>query len=86
MQSPRTNAICKSYTGTAAAVKILESDPARGYIAFYAVSGSPQIVIGPNTFADNAITIPEGIMWEPRIALTGEVWLLGLGAVLTVLT
>lgn len=81
-----TNAVCRSYTGTASAVKVLNSDKERAYIAFYAVTGSPQIVIGPNTFESNAITIPEGVMWEPRVTLTGEVWLKGDGAVLTILT
>lgn len=81
-----TNAICRSYSGTSSAVKILDNDPKRAYIAFYAVTGSPQIVIGGEDFASNAITIPQGVMWEPRITLTSEVWLKGDGAVLTVLT
>lgn len=82
----RTNAVNNSYTGTASAVEILSEDPDREYICFYAVSGDCQIVIGDNTFADNAITIPEGVMWEPRVGLTGAVWFLGNASVLTVLT
>ncbi len=81
-----TNAKNYSYLGEANPVKILEADPhRRTYITFYAVSGDCQIVVGDNTFADNAITLPEGTMWEPRITLTDEVWFKGSGSRLTVL-
>ncbi|MCP3681210.1 MAG: hypothetical protein GY861_00835 [bacterium] len=81
----RTNSINNSFTGTSSAVKILDSDVAREYICFYAVSGDCEIVIGANTFADNAITIEEGVMWEPKQVLTGSVYFKGDGSKLTVL-
>lgn len=82
----RTSAINTSYTGTSTAVKIIDADPTREYLCLYAVSGDCQIVIGSNTFADNAITIEEGVMWEPKQILTGEIWFLGDASVLTVIT
>ena len=87
MGSPnRTNSINNEYLGTAAAVKILSADVNRTYICFHAVSGDCKIRIGSTgTFADNHILLPEGVMWEPRVTLTGEVWFLGDGSKLTVL-
>jgi hypothetical protein len=81
----RSNAINSSYTGTASAVKILNSDENREYIALYAVLGACEIVFGSNTFNDNAITLEQGIMWEPKKVLTGELWFKGDGSKLTVL-
>ena len=81
----RTNAINHSYTGTSSAVEIITNDPTREYICFYAVSGSCEICIGSNTFADNAITLEEGVMWEPKKVLTQSVYFRGSSSVLTVL-
>ena len=81
----RTNAFNNSVTGTSSAVKIITEDPFREYICFYAVTGSCQIVIGDNDLAANAVTIPEGTMWEPKQVLTGNVWYKGSSTVLTVL-
>lgn len=81
----RTNAINHSYTGTGSAVEIITADRGRGYICFFAVSGDCEIVIGDNTFADNAITIAEGVMWEPKQVPTGNIYFKGLDSVLTVL-
>lgn len=85
MTLERSNAINASYTGTASAVKILDADPTREYIALYAVSGDCEIVFGGNTFGDNAITLTEGVMWEPKKILTAELWFRGNGSVLTIL-
>jgi len=84
----RTNAINHAYTGTTSAVKIIDPDPNRAYICLYAVSGDCQIAFGVEAgtaFADNHILLPEGVMWEPRITLTEEVWFLGNTSKLTVL-
>ena len=85
MALERSNAKNNSFTGTASEVKILDADPAREYIALYAVSGSCEIVFGSNTFNDNAITLQEGVMWEPKKILTEELWFRGNGSVLTIL-
>lgn len=81
----RSNAVNHSFTGTSSAVKIMDADPDRTYICFYAVSGDSQIAIGDATFTDVAITLPEGVMWEPKVVLTGEVWFKGDTSKLTVL-
>jgi len=85
MTELRSNAKNHAFTGTSSAVKILDNDPDRTFLAFYSVSGNSEIVIGDNTFADNAITLEEGVMWEPRVVLTGAVWFKGSGSKLTVL-
>ena len=86
MNRHRTNAKNNPYLGTASAVKIIEADPNRSYINFYAVSGDCQIRIGAvGVFADNNILLPEGVMWEPKVTVTDEVWFLGDGSKLTVL-
>lgn len=81
----RTNSVCEGFTGTSSAVKILDSDPTRDYICFYAVSGACEIAIGDATFADVAITLQEGVMWEPKVVLTGEVYFKGDGSKLSVI-
>ena len=81
----RTNAINHSFTGTSSARKIIPRNNDREYICFYAVSGDCEIVIGSNDFTTNAITLPEGVMWEPEVTLTGDVWFLGNASKLTVL-
>ena len=85
MTLERSNAKNNSHTGGASAARILEADPNREYIALYAVSGDCEIVFGGNPFNDNAITLEEGIMWEPKKILTNELWFRGDGAILTLL-
>jgi len=86
MNRNRTNAKNHPYLGTATAVKIMEADPDRTYVCFYAVSGDSQIRLGAiGVFADNNIALPEGVMWEPKVTLTDEVWFLGDASKLTVI-
>ncbi len=85
MTIERSNAKNDSYTGGATAAKILDADPVREYIAMYAVSGDCEVVFGTNNFDANAITLEEGVMWEPKKILTEELWFRGNGSILTVL-
>ena len=83
----RVGAVNTSYTGTASAVEILPSDPNRKYLCLYAVTGTCQIAFGIDSgdFNDNAITIEQGVMWEPRVIITSSILFKGDGAILTVL-
>jgi len=86
MNRSRSNAVNHSFTGTDTATKIIPRDTAREYICLYAVSGDSQIRFGSEgVFADNNIKLPEGVMWEPKVTLTEEVWFLGDGSKLSVM-
>ena len=73
----RSNAKDHGYTGTALAVKILEANPQRSYICFYAVEGSCEISIGSANFDTVRKVLPDGVMWEPEVAFIQEVWYRG---------
>ncbi len=81
----RSNAKNYAHTGGATAAKILDADPFREYLALYAVSGDCEVVFGTNDFDANAVTLEEGIMWEPKKVLTQELWFRGDGSKLTIL-
>ena len=81
----RTNTPAVGFTGTADAIKIYDNNPDRSYLCLYAVLGDCEIAIGDSTFTDIAITLPEGVMWEPRVALTNSVWFKGDGSKLSVI-
>jgi len=82
----RTNSPSVSFLGTDTALKILDKNTYRTYINFYAVSGDCYINIGDNNFDNNAKLLEEGVMWEPRIALTNSVWFKGDGCKLSIIT
>ena len=81
----KTNTPAISFIGTADSIRIYESNPDRSYLCFYAVSGACSIAIGEGTFDEVAITLAEGDMWEPRIALTNSIWFKGNGSKLAVI-
>ena len=82
----RTNCINESFSGSATASNIYETDYDRQALIFYAVTGTCQIVIGDNDFDSNAISLEEGTMWQPRKILTGNIWYKGAGTVLSVIS
>ena len=81
----KTNAVSHGYTGTASPVQIMTEDTQRTYICFFAVSGDCDVVIGDNDFDANAITIPEGKMWEPTRNFISSIWFRGTGSKLSVI-
>jgi len=81
----RTNTESVHFKGSTTAVKIFNANPNRSYINFYAVSGNCYINIGDNDFDSNAKLLPEGVMWEPRVALTNSIWYKGVGTILSMI-
>jgi hypothetical protein len=81
----KTNTPSVSFAGKSSAMKIFEANPNRSYLNFYAVSGDCYVNIGDNDFDLNAKKIPEGGMWEPRIALTNSIWYKGADTTLAVI-
>ncbi len=81
----RTNTASISFTGSATPVKIFDANHNRSYLNFYAVSGDCYINIGDNDFDTNAKKLPEGVMFEPRIALTNSIWYKGASTTLAVI-
>lgn len=81
----KTNTESVSFAGRASELKIFNANPNRSYLNFYAVSGDCYINIGDNDFDNNAKLLPEGVMWEPRVTLTGSIWYKGEDTTLSVI-
>jgi hypothetical protein len=75
-----------SFTGTAVAVKIMNVNVARQYLAFYAESGDCEICFGTADFDTNSFTIAEHTWFQMFVPTLEIVWFRGLASEIRVLT
>lgn len=75
-----------AFTGTAVAVKILNVNAARQYLAFYAESGDCEICFGSADFDTNAFLVAEHTWFQMSVATLEAVWFRGDTSSLRVLT
>lgn len=68
-----------AFTGFTAPYTILDANPDRDYICFYAKTGAPVVTID-----GIAVSLSAGAIWEPRVAFTNAVTLTGASTELDV--